>query len=232
VKRIGLLGGMSWESSVEYERVINTAVREKLGGVASADLVVRSFNFADIEALQSGDRWAEAAKLLSSAAADLEAAGAQLIVLCTNTMHRVAADIEAAVSVPMLHIADPTGEAAQAAGVSCVALLGTAYTMSADFYSGRLRQRHGLDVRVPGPDDSAEVHRVIYEELVRGVLNPISRARYLEVIKTMVDTGCQAVVAGCTEIELLVRAEDIDVPLFPTARLHALAAAEWALSGP
>ena len=220
---------MSWESSVEYERVINELVRERLGGVASADLLVRSFNFADIESLQDLGRWDEAATLLAQAATHLVAGGAEAVVLCTNTMHKLADDVQRAIDVPLLHIADATAEAVHRAGLDTVALLGTRYTMEQDFYIGRLRTRHGLEVIVPTEPDLTQVHDVIYEELVRGVVNPVSRMRYREIIDRLVDRGAQGVIAGCTEIELLVSQRDLDHPLFPTARLHAQAAVDFAL---
>ena len=229
VKRLGLLGGMSWESSIEYERMINELVRDRLGGVASADLLIRSFNFADIETLQQQGRWDEAARLLAEAAVQLVAGGAEGVVLCTNTMHKLADDVQQAIDVPLLHIADTTAEAVQRAGLDTVALLGTRYTMEQDFYAGRLRTRHGLNVIVPPEPDLTEVHEVVYEELVRGVVNPASRARYLEIIDRLVARGAQGVIAGCTEIELLVSQQDLDLPLFPTARLYAQAAVEFAL---
>lgn len=225
---MGLLGGMSWESSIEYERLINEIVRDRLGGTASADLIVRSFNFAQIEALQAAGRWQEAGDVLADAAIDLEAAGADAIVLCTNTMHRVADQIEAAVSVPLLHIADATARSVLSAGLQTVALLGTRYTMEQDFYVGRLSTL-GLHVLVPDEPDRTVVHDVIYDELVRGIISPDSRQRYLEVISRLVARGAQGVIAGCTEIELLVGPQDLDVLYFPTARLHAEAAAEFAL---
>jgi aspartate racemase len=230
MRRIGLLGGMSWESSVVYERIINETVRARLGGVHSADLIVRSFDFAEIEALQAAGDWDGAGALLAEAARHLEAGGAELLVLCTNTMHRVADAIEAAVSVPLLHIADATAAAVRAAGVDTVALLGTAYTMDGEFYRGRLTDRHGLRVLIPGADDGAEVHRVIFDELVRGIIDSDSKRRYLDIIDRLVAAGAQGVIAGCTEIELLVRPEDVTVPYFPTTLLHATAAAEAALA--
>ena len=230
MKRLGLLGGMSWESSIEYERLINEIVRERLGGVASADLLVRSFNFAQIEALQAAGRWEQAGEVLAAAAFDLEVAGADAIVLCTNTMHRVADQIEVAISVPLLHIADATAAAVRSAGLDTVALLGTRYTMEQDFYVGRLR-RLGHTVLVPDEPDRTVVHDVIYDELVQGIISADSRQRYLEVIDRLVTRGAQGVIAGCTEIELLVRPDDVAVPYFPTARLHAEAAAEFALEG-
>ncbi|HAP74896.1 MAG TPA: aspartate/glutamate racemase [Acidimicrobiaceae bacterium] len=230
MKRIGLLGGMSWESSIEYERLINTEVRQRLGGTHSADLIIRSFDFAEIEALQATGRWEAAADVLAGAARDLAHAGAQLLVLCTNTMHRVADAIEAATEVPFLHIADATATAVQRAGVQRVGLLGTRYTMEQAFYRDRLHQRHGLDVLVPDEPDRTTVHDVIYGELVRGVVRPESKAAYLGVIEELLARGAEGVIAGCTEIELLVGPDDVPVPYFPTTRLHALAAVDAALS--
>lgn len=229
MRRIGLLGGMSWESSIEYERLINEGVRARLGGVASADLVIRSYNFAEIEALQVAGDWAGAGELLARDAQHLEAAGAELIVLCTNTMHVMAPAIEAAISVPFLHLADATAAAVLAAGVGRVALLGTRYTMEQDFYRGRL-EGHGLEVLVPDEPDRTVVHDVIYDELVQGVVAPASKAQYLAIIDRLVARGAEGVIAGCTEIELLVGPDDVTVPYFPTARLHAEAAVAAALA--
>ncbi len=229
MKTIGLLGGMSWESSIEYERIINTEVRRRLGGTSSADLVIRSYNFADIERLQAGNRWNEAGRLLADDAHRLEQAGAELIVLCTNTMHRVADAIEAAIAVPLLHLADATARAVMADGVSTVGLLGTRYTMEQDFYRGRLAS-HGLEVMVPDAADRTIVHDVIYGELVRGEIRARSKQAYLEIIGRLVAGGAQGVIAGCTEIELLVGPDDLAMPLYPTTRLHALAAVDAALA--
>jgi aspartate racemase len=220
---------MSWESSIEYERIINEQVRERLGGVASADLLIRSFNFADIEALQEAGHWDAAGRLLADAAAHLVDGGAEAIVICTNTMHRLADEVQAAVSVPVIHIADSTAQAVTQTGIEVVALLGTRYTMEQDFYVGRLRERHGLVVLVPDEPDRSLVHDVIYGELVRGVVRPDSRRAYLGVVDRLVQRGAQGVIAGCTEIELLIRQEDLHVPLFPTARIHAEAAVRFAL---
>lgn len=219
---------MSWESSIEYERWINEAVRARLGGTSSADLIIRSFNFSDVEHLQAAGQWHQAGEMLAAAARDLQNAGAGAIVICTNTMHSVADQVAAAVSVPVLHIADATAEAVIAAGVDTVALLGTRYTMEQDFYVDRLRS-HRLQVLVPDEPDRTLVHNVIYDELVRGLIRPASRAQMLDAIDRLVRRGAQGVIAGCTEIELLVSAEDVDVPYFPTAKLHALAAADFAL---
>lgn len=226
---IGLLGGMSWESSIEYERMINEGVRARLGGTHSADLVIRSYDFAAIEALQQAGRWDDAGRLLAADARKLQDAGAELIVLCTNTMHVCAPMVEAAVDVSFLHIADATARAVLEAGVATVALLGTRYTMEQDFYRARLEQ-HGLRVSVPGEPDRTTIHDVIYEELVRGVVRPESKGAYLDVIGRLVDAGAGGVIAGCTEIELLVGPDDVGVPWFPTTRLHAEAAVEAALA--
>jgi aspartate racemase len=230
MKTIGLLGGMSWESSIEYERIINEEVRRRLGGTHSADLLVRSYDFAAIEAMQEAGDWGGAGALLADDAARLQAAGAELIVLCTNTMHRVADQIRAAITVPFLHLADATADAVIAAGLSDVALLGTRYTMEQDFYRGRLESR-GLVVRVPDEPGRTMVHDIIFEELVRGVINPASRERMIGIVRCLVADGAEGVIAGCTEIELLLKAADVDVPYFPTTTIHALAAVDAALSG-
>lgn len=223
MRTIGLLGGMSWESSAEYYRLVNELARERLGGTHSAPCVLFSFDFAEIEALQAAGDWKAAGARLSAAARAVEAAGAELLVLCTNTMHRGAAEIEAAVAIPFLHVVDVVGDALVAAGVSVAGLLGTAYTMESDLYAERLGSR-GLRVVTPGPRDRDVVHRVIYEELVRGVVLGRSRERYAEVIARLVDEGAEGVILGCTEIELLIGETDASVPLFPTTRLHAEAA--------
>jgi len=229
VKTIGLLGGMSWESSIEYERMINQGVRARLGGTHSADLIIRSYDFARIEALQAAGDWETAGDLLAGDAFRLQQGGAEVIVLCTNTMHLLADRIEAAIDVEFLHLADATARAVTVAGIERVALLGTRYTMEHDFYRGRL-ERHGLEVIVPDEPDRTTIHDVIYDELVRGVVAPDSKQRYLDVIETLIGRGAGGVIAGCTEIELLVGPADVSVPYFPTTRLHAEAAVEVALS--
>ncbi len=231
MKRIGLLGGMSWESSIEYERIINEAVRSRLGGVHSADLIIRSFDFAEIEILQQRDDWPAAGQLLADAAAMLTVAGAELLVLCTNTMHQVFDAITAATHVPVLHIADATAAAITAEGLGTVGLLGTRYTMERPFYRERLERKHGLRVEIPHDDERAVVHDVIYDELVRGIVRDESRERYLAIIEQMIERGCEGIIAGCTEIELLVQPEHVAVPYFATTRLHALAAVDAALGG-
>src|SRR3954451_2116997 len=229
VKRIGLLGGMSWESSAEYYRLVNEIVRERVGGLSSGDCVLRSVGFGPVQELQRGGRWDEAASLLAREAAGLEAAGAELLVLCTNTMHKLAGAIEAAVSIPFVHIADATAAAVRDAGLSRVGLLATAYTMEQDFYVGRLRERHGLDVLVPGSDDRRVVHDVIYDELCVGVVREASREAYRSVMASLVERGAEAILLGCTEIDLLVGEGDAPVPIFDTTALHSAAAVELAL---
>ncbi len=221
---------MSWESSIEYERLINVSVRERLGGVHSADMVIRSFDFAGIEQLQAAGDWERAGHLLAEAALTLQRAGAELIVLCTNTMHKVSDAITAEIAVPFLHIADATAAAVTAAGLTTVGLLGTRYTMEQPFYRDRLINLHGLDVRIPDDDDRTAVHDIIYGELVQGIVSGESRLQYLAIIQRLIDDGCQGIIAGCTEIELLVTPEHVSVPYFPTTRLHALAAVDAALA--
>jgi aspartate racemase len=230
-KVIGLIGGMSWESSAEYYRIINQSVRARLGGLRSARCLMWSFDFGEIEALQHAGRWDEATAEMIGVASRLERGGADFVVICTNTMHRMAEQVEAAIGVPLLHIADPTAERIRSAGLRRVGLIGTAFTMEQDFYRGRLAERFGLDVIVPGPEDRATVHRVIYEELVAGKILPASREAYRGVIARLVEAGAEAVILGCTEIMLLVRPEDSAVPLLDTTALHAEAAIEAALGG-
>lgn len=219
---------MSWESSVEYQRLLNTEVRRRLGGTASADLIIRSYNFAEIEALQQRADWAAAGRLLAADARTLEAAGAEVLILCTNTMHKVAEAIEDATSATFLHIADVTADAVQAEGLSSVALLGTRYTMEQDFYRNRLEAR-GMEVLIPEEPDRTIIHDIIFNELVQGRIESASRTAYIEVINRLLERDAEGVVAGCTEIELLVHAGDLDVPYFPTTTLHAHAAIDIAL---
>ncbi len=228
-RTIGLLGGMSWESSILYEQIINTETRRRLGGGHSADLVIRSYDFAAVEELQARGDWDAAGAMLARDAVRLVAAGAECVLLCTNTMHRVAPAVEAAIEVPFLHLADTTAAAVCRAGVERVALLGTRFTMELDFYRGRL-EASGLEVLVPDAAGRSVVHDVIYQELVRGIVRPESKRAYLDVIARLVEAGATGVIAGCTEIELLVAPEDDPVEYFATTRLHALAAVEWSLS--
>jgi aspartate racemase len=228
MKTIGLIGGMSWESSALYYRQINEAIKQRLGGLHSAKLILYSVDFAEIEELQRAGDWAAAGAHMAAAARSLEAAGADFLLLCTNTMHTVAPAMEAAVRIPLLHIADPTAQAIRQAGFSRVGLLGTRFTMEQDFYVERLRQ-HGLQVLLPGPADRDTVHRIIYEELCLGRIVEDSRQHYRRTMAALVEQGAQAIILGCTEITLLVGAVDAAVPLFDTTALHALAAAEHAL---
>jgi aspartate racemase len=230
VKTIGMLGGMSWESTAHYYRLANELVRERLGGLHSAAILLYSVDFATIEGMQASGRWDDAGRLLANVARQLEQAGADLLVLCTNTMHKVAAHIEAAVSVPFLHLADTTAQAVRDAEMETVGLLGTAFTMEQDFYRTRL-EAHGLRVLIPGPAERSLVHRVIYDELCRGVVRAESRDAYRDVMAALVAGGAQGIVLGCTEIELLVGASDTTVPVFPTTRLHVAAAVTAALAG-
>ena len=232
MKRIGLLGGMSWESTIEYYRLINELVAELLGGLHSADCLLRSLDFTEIEVLQRDGRWAEAGERLAQEAQQLEAAGAELLVLCTNTMHKLAAEIELAITIPFVHIADTTADAVLAAGLERVGLLATGYTMEQDFYVGRLRAEHGLDVRVPNAADRKLVHDVIYEELCVGVVRDASRDEYRRIMRALAADGAQVILLGCTEIDLLVGAEDSPVPVFDTTRLHAEKAVELSIAGP
>ncbi len=225
---IGMIGGMSWESTAEYYRLANELVKDRLGGLHSARLLLASVDFAEVERLQVTGQWEEAGRMLASIAKRLEAAGAELLLLCTNTMHKVADQVQAAVSIPFLHLADTTAVAITSAGLSTIGLLGTAFTMEQDFYRDRLA-RHGLRVLVPDTDDRAEVHRIVYEELCLGIVRESSRESYRAVIGRLVDAGAAGVVLGCTEIEMLIGASDSPVPLFPTTRLHVEAAVAAAL---
>lgn len=231
MRTIGLIGGMSWESTAVYYRLLNEGVRDARGPTASAPCLVWSFDFAEIERLQRAGDWDALAERLAEAARALAGAGASLLLLCTNTMHRLAGAIEAASNVPLLHIVDPTGAAIVAAGHRRVGLLGTAFTMEGAFYRERLEQRFGLEVIVPGEEDRETVHRIIYDELVAGVVTEGSRAAYRAVIERLVAAGAEAVILGCTEIMLLVRPEDSEVPLFDTTALHVAAAVEATLAG-
>ena len=230
MKRIGLLGGMSWESSIEYYRMLNEEVRSRLGGLHSADCVMRSVDFAEIEPLQREDRWDEAGERLASEARALETAGAEILVLCTNTMHKVADAITAAVEIPLIHIADATADAIRGHGLTTVGLLATAYTMEQDFYVGRLRDRHGLEVLVPDEHERRVVHDVIYNELCVGIVNDSSREQYRRIMDALARRGAQCILLGCTEIDLLVSEQDARVPVFDTTRLHVQSTADAALS--
>jgi aspartate racemase len=229
MKTIGLIGGMSWESTIPYYRTINETVRELRGGLHSAQLVLVSVDFDEVERLQRQGNWEAAGALLADCAQRLERAGADFIVLCTNTMHKVAPAIEAAAGIPLFHIADPTAEAIRAAGLRKVGLLGTRFTMEQDFYRARLATRYGLEVVVPGEAGRALVHRVIYDELCQGKVLDASREAYRAVIRELAGDGAEALILGCTEIALLVGPADSPVPVFDTTALHARKAAEYAL---
>ncbi len=229
MKTLGLIGGMSWESTVPYYRLINQTVKERLGGLHSARLLLYSVDFAQIEKLQHAGDWDAAGAVLADAARSLKAGGAQLLVICTNTMHKVADAVEAASGLPLLHIADATGQEIRRAGLQRVGLLGTRFTMEQDFYRQRLVQRHGLEVLVPGTEERDTVHRVIYEELCLGEIRDASRDAYRRIIASLVARGAQGVILGCTEIGLLVGEGDASVPLFDTTALHARHAALEAL---
>jgi aspartate racemase len=229
LKTIGLLGGMSWESTVPYYRIINQVVGERLGGLHSARLVLISVDFHEIEVLQHRGRWDESGQILADAALRLEAAGAEVLVLCTNTMHRVAPAIQKAIRIPLLHIADATAAQIGAVGLERVGLLGTRFTMEQEFYRGRLEKEHGIEVLVPDGSDREAVHRVIYEELCKGVVREDSRSEYRRIISKLIGQGAQGVILGCTEIAMLIGPSDVELPLFDTAEIHARAAASWAL---
>ncbi|AHK46436.1 aspartate racemase protein [Ensifer adhaerens OV14] len=230
MKVMGLIGGMSWESSAQYYRIVNQEVRARLGGVHSAKSLMWSMDFGEIERLQHIGDWSALTGEMTDAARRLEAGGADFLVICTNTMHRMADAVSAAVSIPLLHIADPTAEKIKALGLSRVGLLGTAFTMEQDFYKGRLIERHGLDVLVPGEEDRKTVHDIIYKELVVGRVEDASRDAYRQVIQRLVERGAQAIIMGCTEIMLLISQADSPVPVFDTTELHALAAVDRALA--
>lgn len=231
MKTIGLIGGMSWESTVPYYRLVNEAVAKRLGGLHSAKVLLASVDFAEVEAMQKAGDWDAAGQLLADTARTLERAGADFLVVCTNTMHKVADTIEAAVSIPLLHIADATGAEVKALGLRRVGLLGTRFTMEQDFYKARLQGRHGIEAIVPAEADRAIVHRVIYDELCLGKVLAPSREEYRRIIRGLVEAGAEGIVLACTEIPMLVGAADSPVPVFDTTALHARKAAGWALDG-
>ncbi|HPE59053.1 MAG TPA: aspartate/glutamate racemase family protein [Thiolinea sp.] len=229
MKTIGLLGGMSWESTALYYQLINQGVRQALGGLHSAKIMLYSVDFHEIEQRQHTGDWAGTAVMLTDAARRLEAAGADLLLICTNTMHKVAPVVESAISMPLLHIADATALALQADGIRRVGLLGTRFTMEQDFYKGRLEQVFGLEVLVPEPTAREQVHRIIYDELCLGDVQAASRARYLDIIRQLQQRGAEAVILGCTEITLLIQQLHTRLPLYDTTAIHARAAVEAAL---
>jgi len=230
VRTLGLIGGMTWHSTADYYRLINQGVQERLGGSHSAELLMLSVDFAPVEELQNRGEWEAMGQLMAGAARTLERGGAEAIVICANTMHRLAGDVTAAVKIPLIHIADAAAAAVKARGLKTVGLLGTRYTMEMDFYRGRLEAPHGLSVLVPDEPGRTTVHDVIYRELGRGLVRDESRRRYLEIIEDLVRRGAQGVILGCTEIPMLIRPEDSPVPVFDTTALHAAAAVDFALS--
>jgi aspartate racemase len=230
MKTIGMIGGMSWESSLEYYRIINEAIKDELGGLHSAKSLMFSVDFAEIEVLQREGRWEEATQAMIEAARHVEAGGADFLMICTNTMHKMADEVQSSIGIPLLHIADATAEAVKAQGLHKVGLLGTKFTMEEDFYRGRLVERHGLQVLIPHAEDRNIVHCVIYDELVLGRIEKKSKERYLKIIENLVRDGAEGIVLGCTEIGLLVKDKDSRVPLFDTTRIHALAAVKFALA--
>lgn len=229
MKTIGLIGGMSWESSIHYYRIVNELVREKRGGLHSAKSVMYSVDFAEIEIMQREGRWKAATDLMVDAARRVERGGADFILICTNTMHRMAEDVRKGIGVPLLHIADATADRIKAMEIQKIGLLGTRFTMEEDFYKGRLIDRHRLDVRVPSKSGREILHRVIFEELVVGKIDPASKARFVEIMNELIEDGAQGIILGCTEIGLLVNQSDVRVPVFDTTEIHARAAVEYAV---
>ncbi|CNL32658.1 putative aspartate/glutamate racemase [Yersinia enterocolitica] len=229
MKILGLIGGMSWESTIPYYRMINQQVKAQLGGLHSAKIILYSVDFHEIEQLQAKGDWHTAAKILSDAAVSLKRAGAEVVVVCTNTMHKVADDIEAASGLPLLHIADATAAQIKQQGINKIGLLGTRYTMEQDFYRGRLTEKHDIEVITPDSADREIINRIIYEELCLGVIKDSSRQEYRRIMGKLEQQGVQGIIFGCTEITLLVNAQDAHVPVFDTTAIHATAAAEYAL---
>jgi aspartate racemase len=229
MKTIGLIGGMSWEFSVEYYRIINERVKAKLGGLHSAKSMMYPVDFAEVEALQHQAKWAEAAEMSVGAAQNLENGGADFIVFCTNTMHKVAEEIQSNVKIPFLHIAEATAQRVKDSGIQTIGLIGTRFTMEEEFYKGRLEEKYGLNVRIPNAQEREIIHQVIYNELVVGKLERHSKEQYIGIIEQMINQGAEGVILGCTEIGLLIHQEDSRVPLFDTTRIHAEAAVGYAL---
>ncbi len=229
MKTIGMIGGMSWESSIEYYRIVNEKVKERLGGLHSAKSVMVSVDFAEIEKLQHAGHWQEATRAMQQTARQVEAGGADFVIICTNTMHKMADEVQGCLNIPLLHIADATAQVIKTAGLHKIGLLGTRFTMEEDFYRGRLVEKHELEIIIPDPIDREKVHRVIYDELVLGQINPASRLAYKRVIDNLVANGAEGIILGCTEIGMLVKEADSPVTLFDTTRLHAEAAVSWAL---
>lgn len=230
MKTIGLIGGMSWESSLEYYRIINEEVKSRLGGLHSAECLMYSFDFAEIEDLQMKDDWDTATQRMIQAAQQIERGGGECIVICTNTMHKMADAVQSAVDIPLLHIADATAYAIQASHLKTIGLLGTRFTMEHDFYKGRIINNFGLDVRIPDDADRSTVHQIIYDELVVGDIRNDSRVAYQAIISKLQADGAEGVILGCTEIGLLIKPDDSPIPVYDTTYLHAVSAVDWALS--
>lgn len=226
---MGFIGGMSWESSLEYYRIVNEAVKKRLGGFHSAKCVMYSVDFEEVEKLQHKGDWDKLTGLMVDAARRLERAGVDFVVICTNTMHKMADEVQGAIAVPLLHIVDVTAEAIKTNGQSRVGLLGTKFTMEQDFYKGRLRDNHGLEVLIPSAEERQAVHQILYSELCLGEIKELSKAKFKDVIRNLVDRGAQGVILGCTEIPLIVSQDDYEIPVYDTTALHALAAVEYAL---
>jgi aspartate racemase len=230
MKTIGLIGGMSWESSIEYYRIINETIREALGGLHSAKSVMYSVDFAEIEVLQKEGKWEEATRLMVEAAQHVESGGADFLLICTNTMHRMADDVQEGITIPLLHIADATAERIKQQRLHKIGLLGTRFTMEEDFYKGRLSEKYGLEVIIPDQNSRDVIHNVIYNELVMGSIKPASKRKYLEIINHLVERGVEGTILGCTEIALLIGQDDVRIPVFDTTHIHATAAVEYALT--
>jgi aspartate racemase len=229
MKKIGLIGGMSWESTVDYYKILNREVKSKLGDPHSAEIIMHSVDFAEIEKLQSAGKWDILSQKMIKIAQELEAAGAEMILICANTMHQMAPDVQANIKIPLLHIADAAAEKIKADAYKKVGLLGTKYTMEGDFYKNRIEENYGIDVLIPGAEDRDLIHRVIYQELVSGILKKESREKFKEIIADLEKKGAEAVILGCTEIPLLIKDEDSSLPIFNTTELHAKKAVEFAL---
>jgi len=229
MKTIGMIGGMSWESSLEYYRIMNQAVKEKLGGFHSAPCILYSVDFNDVEKLQHQGDWESLTRLMIEAAQRVKKAGADFLVICTNTMHKMADEVQGAIQIPLLHIADVTAEAVKANGQSRVGLLGTKFTMEQDFYKGRLQEIHGIDVLIPEDKERQVIHDILYNELCLGEIKELSKGKFQSIIQNLVKRGAQGVILGCTEIPLIVRQEDYEIPLYDTTALHSRAAVDFAL---
>jgi len=229
MKTIGLIGGMSWESSIEYYRIINELARKRFGGLHSAKCIMYSYDFDQIASAQRSDDWEGLTNKLVSTARDLKSSGADFVIICTNTMHKLADDVQCRADIPVLHIADATGSKIKEKGLKKVALLGTRYTMEADFYRERLTERYGLDVIIPGEEDRNAVHSIIFDELCQGTIKPSSKEKLQQIIQSLVSRGAEGVILGCTEIPLIIKQEDVDVPVFDTTQIHAEAAINMAI---